>query len=135
MVALPRDHEFAERETIYWTDLRRETFVLPNRAGDPVIVDAVTSRMAGQDLRANIISQDTSQENIIGMVPFGKFLTIIGESAMGFQRSELVFREIEEPGGHARLDYAAYWREDNDNPALRRFFTLLNERYPASRTF
>lgn len=132
MVALPENHEFSEREKLYWTDLRRETFVLPSKAGGPVISDAVTSRMAGQGLRANIISQDTSRENIIGMVPFGKFLTIIGESAMGFQRTDLVFREIEEPGGHARLDYAAYWRDDNDNPALKRFFTLLNERYPAS---
>jgi len=70
--------------------------------------------------------------NIVGMVPFGKFLTIIGESAMGFQRPDVVFCEIEEAGGHARLDYAAYWREDNVNPALQRFFTLLNERYPAA---
>lgn len=135
MVALPKDHEFANRDTLYWTDLRRETFVLPSKAGGPGVANAVTARLAGQGLRANIISQDTNHNNIMAMVPFGKFLTIIGESAMGFQRSDLVFREIEEPGGHARLDYAAYWREDNDNPALQRFFTLLDERYPAAETF
>lgn len=37
--------------------------------------------------------------------------------------------------GHALLDYAAYWREDRDNPALKRFFTLLDEHYPAPEAF
>ena len=40
------------------------------------------------------------------------------------------FREIYDPSGPARLEYALYWREDNDNPALQRFFKLLEERYP-----
>ena len=135
MIALPQNHDLASQEKIYWTDLRREVFILPSKFGGPVLTDTITRRFSGHDLRANIISQDTNHENIIAMVPFGKFLTIIGESALGFQRSDLVFREIEEPGGHAHLDYAAYWREDNENPALKRFFTLLDERYPAAETF
>ena len=31
--------------------------------------------------------------------------------------------------GPARLEYALYWREDNENPALQRFFRLIEERY------
>ena len=65
------------------------------------------------------------------MVSFGKFISIVGESALGVTRPGLVFREINEPNGLARLDYSAFWREDNDNPALKRFFKLIDERYPA----
>ena len=131
MVALPADHALVTKDIIYWTDLRREALVMPSPSGGGAISQAVATRMAGQSLRANIIRQETSHENIVSMVPFGKFLSIIGESALGFQRPDLVFREIEEPGGHARLDYAAHWSEDNDNPALRKFFKLIDERYPA----
>lgn len=34
------------------------------------------------------------------------------------------------PTGVAHLDFAAWWREDNDNPALARFLKLVDERYP-----
>jgi hypothetical protein len=75
--------------------------------------------------------QETAQENILGMVTFGKFISIVGESALGVTCPDLVFREINEPNGLARLDYSAFWREDNDNSALKRFFKLIDERYPA----
>ena len=45
-------------------------------------------------------------------------------------KTDLHFREIHEQGSVARLEFSVYWREDNDNPALQRFFTLINERYP-----
>jgi hypothetical protein len=40
--------------------------------------------------------------------------------------------DIHDLTGQTRVDVAAYWREDNDNPALRRFFELIQELYPAS---
>lgn len=43
---------------------------------------------------------------------------------------ELHFREIYDTSGPARLEFALYWCEDNDNPALQRFFKLIEERYP-----
>jgi ABC-type glycerol-3-phosphate transport system substrate-binding protein len=44
--------------------------------------------------------------------------------------TDLRFHEIHDPTGPARLEYSLYWREDNDNPALQRFFKLIEERYP-----
>ncbi len=63
------------------------------------------------------------------MVPFGKFVTVVPESATGAARPDVVFREISEPAGAAHFNFAAWWRRDNDNPALACFFKLVDERY------
>ena len=131
MLALPEGHPLMDAETIHWTDLRREVFVLPSQCGGPVIANLLSNRLAAHGYKAGILLQETAQENILGMVTLGKFISIVGESALGITRPGLVFREINEPNGLARLDYSAFWRADNDNPALKRFFKLIDERYPA----
>ena len=133
MIAIPENHPLADAEDIHWTDLRREVFVLPSQCGGPVIADLLKTRMAGHGYKANIIAQETAHENILGMVAFGKFITIVGESVLGVTRPGLVYREISENGGHANLDIAAYWRKDN--PALKHFFALIDGRYQTTETF
>ncbi|HEY9090236.1 LysR family transcriptional regulator [Parasphingorhabdus sp.] len=130
MLALPENHPLLETENIHWTDLQQEIFVLPSRYSGSVIADLLDGRMAVHGYKANIITQETGHDNILGMVPFGKFITLVGESALGAARPRLAYREISELGGHAHLDISAYWRDDNENPALKRFFKLINERYP-----
>jgi DNA-binding transcriptional LysR family regulator len=131
MLALPEAHTLIDAETIHWTDLRREVFVLPSQCGGPVIANLLSNRLAAHGYKAGILLQETAQENILGMVTLGKFISIVGESALGITRPGLVFREINEPNGLARLDYSAFWRADNENPSLKRFFKLIDERYPA----
>lgn len=132
MVVLPNDHRLINQDTIFWTDLRKCVFVLPTICTGPRIADVIRQRLGGQGLKASIITQETSSETIAAMVPYGKFITIVPESAAGAARSDISFREICEPTGVAHLDFAAWWREDNDNPALARFFKLVDERYPLS---
>jgi DNA-binding transcriptional LysR family regulator len=134
MLALPEDHALAGNETVYWTDLRKEVFVVPSTCGGPVLAELLTNRLMAEGFKPNIIAQEAAQENILGLVAFGKFITVVGESALGVTRPGLVFKDIHDRSGHARLDYAAYWRHDNDNPALKRFFKLIDERYPVFGT-
>jgi DNA-binding transcriptional LysR family regulator len=103
---------------------------MPRDRSGPRISEVIRQRLGSHGFKANIITQDTSAETIAAMVPFGKFITVVPESATGAARPDIVFREISEPTGAAHLDFAAWWREDNDNPALARFFKLLDERYP-----
>jgi hypothetical protein len=42
----------------------------------------------------------------------------------------LVYRELHDGMGPARIGFSAAWRADNDNPALTSFLKLLAERYP-----
>jgi DNA-binding transcriptional LysR family regulator len=131
MVALPDGHKLLDGDRIYWTDLRREVFVLPGGGIGPILSNLLAARLTEQGYRPNIIVQDTSLESVLSIVPVGRFITILTESSLGVTWPGLQFREIYDQSGPARLEYSLYWREDNDNPALQRFFKLIEERYPA----
>jgi DNA-binding transcriptional LysR family regulator len=130
LVALQKNHPLLEAETIHWSDLRREVFVLPRQGVGLTLHDILRRRLGDQGYRADIIVQDTSLESVISTVAFGRYITVVTEASLGVQWLDIEFREIVDQGAPARLDYALYWREDNRNPALKRFFKLINERYP-----
>jgi DNA-binding transcriptional LysR family regulator len=130
MVALPDGHKLLEGDRIYWTDLRREVFVLPGGGIGPITSNLLAARLTEQGYRPNIIVQDTSLESVLSIVPIGRFITILTDSSLGVTWPGLQFREIYEQSGTARLEYSLYWREENENPALKRFFKLIEERYP-----
>jgi DNA-binding transcriptional LysR family regulator len=130
MAALYSGHKLLEQERIYWTDLRREVFVVPRQGIGQAIRNLIAARLTEQGHRPNIITQETALESVLSMVPVGRFITIATEASMGVSWPELQFRDIYDNGGTARLEFALYWREDIENPALKRFFSMMNERYP-----
>ncbi|MFM9852152.1 MAG: LysR family transcriptional regulator [Sphingomonadaceae bacterium] len=132
MVAMPDDHRLAKSDRIYWTDLRQEVFVLPSQFPGPDMADLLIARLAEPGRRPHIIEQDVSMENILSMASLGKFVTLTSETALGISRPGVILQDIHDLTGQARVDVAAYWRAENDNPALRRFFELIQELYPAS---
>lgn len=131
MVAMREDHVLATRETIYWTDLRQESFVLPSRYPGPDMAAFLRSRLTqpGQDLKITL--QDMSHENVLNMISAGQSVTLTCEASLGVIHPGVTLRGIHDATGQSRVDFAAYWREDNDNPALQGFFALVSERYPA----
>jgi len=120
----------AAEERIYWQDLRREVFVVPGSGLGPILGNLISARLTEQGYRPAIIQQDTSLESVLSMVTAKRFITIATEASQGITWPELQFREIYDSAGPARLEYALYWRDDNGNPALQRFFKLIEERYP-----
>jgi DNA-binding transcriptional LysR family regulator len=127
---LPFDHALAEREQIYWQDLRREVFVVPAGGLGPIFGNLIAARLTEQGKRPNIILQDTSLESVLSMVAAKRYISIATEASQGVTWTDLRFHEIHDPTGPARLEYSLYWRAENDNPALQRFFKLIEERYP-----
>jgi len=127
---LVADNSLADRERIYWQDLRGEVFVVPGGGLGPIFGNVISARLTEQGHRPAIIYQDTSLESVLSMVSARRFITIATEASQGIAWPELQFREIYDSVGPARLEYALYWRDDNENPALQRFFKLIEERYP-----
>lgn len=58
-------------------------------------------------------------------------ISLVLESDMGINYAGLVYRELRDGAGPSRFDFSAYWRDDNENPALAAFLNLLSERYPS----
>jgi DNA-binding transcriptional LysR family regulator len=128
-VALQDDHELLTLDAILWTDLRNEVFVVPSEGIGVDIAGILSSKLAANGYQANVIQQAASLENVLSTVSFGRYIAITTEASLGVKWPNLQFREIIDQGAPARIDYALYWRAENQNPALKQFFKLINERY------
>ena len=103
---------------------------VPSGGLGPIFENLIASRLTEQGRRPNIIVQDTSLESVLSIVAAKRYISVATGASQGVTWSDLLFLDIHDPTGPARLEYALYWREDNDNPALQRFFKLIEERYP-----
>jgi DNA-binding transcriptional LysR family regulator len=103
---------------------------VPSSGIGPIVANLLAARLTEQGYRPNIIVQDTNLESVLSIVSVGRFITVATEASQGVTWPDLNFREVHDQNGTARLEFSVYWREDNNNPALQRFFTLINERYP-----
>ena len=130
MAVLLDDNPLMEKERIYWQELRREVFVVPGNGLGPILGALISARLTEQGFRPNIIYQDTSLESVLSMISAKRYISVATEASQGVDWHDLKFREIYDHVGPARLEYSLYWREDNENPALKHFFKLVEERYP-----
>lgn len=130
IVALPEDHPLAANEIIHWTDLKRERFLLSERDPGPEIQEIIISRLASPGDLPNVVKHDVSPENIKSLVGAGCGVSLMCEASMGASYAGVVYREARDGNGTTRIGYSAYWKERNDNPALRGFIHLLEERFP-----
>lgn len=124
------DNDLLSKDRIYWQDLRREVFVLSSNGIGPTLGGLVSARLTEQGFRPAVIYQDTTQESVLSMIAANRFISITTEASQGLPWQNLHFREIYDVSGPARLDFALYSRQGCDNPALQRFFELIDERYP-----
>jgi hypothetical protein len=53
------------------------------------------------------------------------------ESDIGAKIPAIVYRELQDGSGAARVGFSAFWNGPNENPALSYFIELLRERYPS----
>lgn len=131
MVALPEGHRLAGNAIVYWTDLKDETFLFSQRDPGPEIQEILLAKLAAPGERPKMVSHDVSRENIKGLVGAGFGVSLIREASAGAAYTGVVYREARDGNGPSRMNHAAYWQADNDNPALEGFINLLEERYPS----
>jgi DNA-binding transcriptional LysR family regulator len=130
LVALPADHPLAANEIIYWTDLKRERFLLSERDPGPEIQDILMAKLSSPGDPPDVVRHDVSPENIKSLVGAGRGISLMSEACMGASFAGVVYREVRDGNGSTRLGYRAHWRDANDNPALANFIRLLEERCP-----
>ena len=123
--------DLLSKDRLYWQDLRREVFVVSNNGIGPTLGSLISARLTEQGFRPAVIYQDTTQESVLSMIAAKRYISVATEASQGVPWQDLHFREIYDVSGPARLDFALYWREGNQNPALKRFFKLVEERYPS----
>lgn len=128
---LPAEHTLATREVVYWTDLRNETIILSQYDPGQEIEDLLVSKLVSPSERPKIERHDVSRGVLKSLVTMRAGISIVLESDVGANFSGLVYREVRDGSGPSVLSYAAYWQNENENPALKTFLDLLCERYPS----
>ncbi|MGY4572070.1 LysR family transcriptional regulator [Bradyrhizobium sp. USDA 3256] len=131
LISLPQDHCLAAREVVYWTDLRNETILLSEYDPGRELEDLLISKLVLPDDRPKMERHDVSRGIIKSLTSMGMGLSLVMESDIGASFAGLVYRELQDGTGPSRVDFHAHWRDDNENPALKRFISLLAERYPS----
>lgn len=130
LLALPERHQLADRETIYWTDLRDEDVLLGQCDRGREFEDILVSKLVASEDRPRIERYDVSRDTLQSLVSLGFGVGLVTESDIATM-SGLIYRELRDGTGPSRIGYSAHWRAENDNPALAGFLTLLRERYPS----
>lgn len=129
LAVLPENHALASRERIYWPDLAGERFLLTERDPGPEARSLILSKLGMPGFAPQIDMDDIARETALSAVALGGHISVVAETALGLQIPGVVFREVYETNGHTRIGFSGYWREDNDNPVLRRFLDFIVNRY------
>ena len=134
MVALPKDHFLAPRESVYWTDLKHERFLLSQRDPGPEIQDILLHKLTSPGDRPLIKSIKAGREQILSMVDGKCGVALVCECVIGLTLQGIVFREVRDGNGATRIGYVAYWRPNSDNPVLMTFLDILQGRQTTTST-
>jgi DNA-binding transcriptional LysR family regulator len=130
VVAVPQEHPLSAHSRIHWQDLKGERLLLTSRDPGPEIHDILVAHVAAPDDKPIVLSHDVSRENVLSMVGAGQGISLLHECGTGATYPGVVYREIYRDDEPILVNNVAYWRTANDNPAFRRFLSLLRERYP-----
>ncbi|MCK1328842.1 MULTISPECIES: LysR family transcriptional regulator [unclassified Bradyrhizobium] len=131
LISLPHDHRLAAKEVVHWMDLRNETVLLSQYDSERELEDLIISKLMLPEDRPKIERHDVSRGIIKSLISMGTGISLVLESDIGASFAGLVYRELRDGTGPSRVDFYAHWRDDNENPALKRFLDLLAERYPS----
>jgi DNA-binding transcriptional LysR family regulator len=130
MVAFPKGHPIAARDFVYWTDLKSERFLMSQRDPGPEIQVLLLNKLASPGDHPLIKQIKANNEHVLSVVDGNRGITVLCESATGNIPPGVVFREVRDGNGPTRVGYVAYWRRNNDNPALKQMLALL-QAHPA----
>ncbi len=129
LIALPDDHRFADRDTIYWTDLRSETLLMSQYDPYWEFEDLVNSKLLSPEDRPKLERYDVSRSILKSLISMKFGLGLMLESDVGVRVPSIMFKELKDGTGATRVEFSAFWRESNTSRALIKFLQLLQERY------
>lgn len=132
LIAVPAEHPLAEKEIAHWTDLRGQSFVLSDIDPGPDIRDMLIGRLSQSGTPPDIRLSLTSREAVLSLLGAGRRLSVVCEGSTGVRYPEVVYRPVHGEQGPALTSYSGYWRDDNNNPPLKRFLTFVKSRFALS---
>jgi DNA-binding transcriptional LysR family regulator len=130
MAAIPDFHALAARQRISWNDLNGERILLSREDHSPEMLHHLRATFDIRGQGPILVPRDLRRENILHCIGAERAISLVHDSGTGLNYPGVVFRDIDDDIRPALVHSTAYWSAANDNPSLRRFLSLLRERYP-----
>lgn len=122
-LVLPVKHRLADTTKVHWDDLADEQFIVSRDEPGPEIHDWLIPRLTSLGRPADIVRCAVARETLIVLVGLGFGLTVVSEAATGVTYPGVTYRFFDRD--EDLLPFYAVWSKGNDNPALRRFLSLM----------
>lgn len=129
IAALPAGHPLCEKPVIQWADLSGQPLLVRQRGPGPEMQRLVAGKLYPFGAQ-RLLYQDVSFDRMLSLAGAGIGICLMLEGATGARYDGVAYREIHDHNGPTRFNFAAYWREANNNPTLGPFLEILRERYP-----
>lgn len=122
-LALAKDHPAAKAERLLWSELREERFIVSVQEPGPEVHDWLIARLGGLGERTRIVRCAVARETLFVLVGLGVGMSVISQAGVGVMYPNVVFKPVGDPSD--RLPFSAVWSPGTDNPALRRFLSVM----------
>jgi DNA-binding transcriptional LysR family regulator len=122
-VAMPEAHVLGVGKEIDWAYLQDERFIFGRDEGDGALINLVHERFGEIDQHPEINRHAVAPDVVMLLVALGFGLTLVSEPIANISYPGVSFRPLVEEKDC--LTVSVIWLPENDNPALRRFLSLM----------
>ncbi|KRA52017.1 MULTISPECIES: LysR substrate-binding domain-containing protein [Pseudomonadota] len=122
LIALPAAHPLAMSDSITWSDLAPETFLVRTAGGGPQLFEHIVRRIAERGRSPHVQRRDVGRDTLMHMVASGEGVTLVSETARHMNVPGIVLRAIADETEQAR--FSAIWSPHNRSPALMNLLDL-----------
>ncbi|MCY8204491.1 LysR family transcriptional regulator [Bacillus sp. N12A5] len=129
ILALPKQHPLALKESIDITDLENEPIITLSKEAWPTLYTDFIQLCEKAGFKPNVVQEATEYQMVIGLVTAGIGITIVPSSARRLFNLDVTYRSVD----HFQLkaEWIIAYRKDSQNPVLGQFVDIcksLNER-------
>jgi DNA-binding transcriptional LysR family regulator len=125
VLAICRDHPFADRRQLRIADLAGEPMLWPRRDLQPAFHDALMARCLAQSVTPRIIQEVQTNSILLSLVSVGMGHGFISASGRDERWGNVALRPVDDLDLTLRLHML--WRKADPSPALKRFVELTGE--------
>ncbi|HEY9643430.1 MAG TPA: LysR family substrate-binding domain-containing protein [Coleofasciculaceae cyanobacterium] len=125
ILALPEAHPLAAHAKVKVRSLTNEAFILGQRSSGCGWYDQVITLCRRAGFSPHVVQEVNEMQVLLGLVAAGLGIAIVSGAAKQFQRSGVVYRELQPASLEVAL--AIVWREDNLSVVLQSFLKTVRE--------
>jgi DNA-binding transcriptional LysR family regulator len=126
VIALPKHHALARRESLRLAELRGEAFILFPREARPSYADLVLDACAKAGFAPAVAQQTQEVQTAVSLVAAGLGVTLVPESVRSLRRENVVYKTIGAPAAPVS-ELSAVYRRDDRSAVLGGFLGVMGE--------